>query len=91
MARDIPGKKLAKAFDKAGIVTNFNTIPFDPRSPFNPSGVRIGTPATTSRGMKEKEMKKIATWMGKVANNLENEKLLQSIIWPHISVIFVDF
>ena len=53
----------AKALDAAGMELNYNSIPFDPRKPFDPSGVRLGTPAVTSRGMKEAEMKQIAAWM----------------------------
>jgi len=61
------GKPLAKALDAAGIVTNYNTVPFDPRKPFDPSGLRLGTPSVTSRGMKEAEMEQIAAWMDAVA------------------------
>lgn len=54
--KNISGKTAAKALDKAGIVLNYNAIPFDPRKPADPSGIRIGTPALTSRGFKEKEV-----------------------------------
>ena len=57
------GKKAAKALDRAGIVCNYNTVPYDPRKPFSPSGIRLGTPAVTSRGMREPEMRQIAAWM----------------------------
>jgi glycine hydroxymethyltransferase len=61
--KDIAGKPAAKALDKAGIELNFNTVPFDPRKPWSPSGIRIGTPAVTTRGMKAEHMPRIAAWM----------------------------
>ncbi len=61
--KEITGKKAAKALDRAGIELNYNTVPFDPRKPFSPSGIRLGTPAITSRGMKETEMSHIARFM----------------------------
>jgi glycine hydroxymethyltransferase len=65
-SKNVPGKVGAKALDAAGIELNYNSIPFDPRKPFDPSGMRIGTAAVTSRGMKEAEMKQIAAWMERV-------------------------
>jgi len=65
-SKNIPGKVAAKALDAAGIELNYNSIPFDPRKPFDPSGIRIGSAAVTSRGMKEPEMKQIAAWMAQV-------------------------
>ena len=59
----IGGKPAAKALDRAGIETNYNTVPFDPRKPFDPSGLRIGTPAITTRGLREEHMTQIAAWM----------------------------
>ena len=56
----IPGKQAAKALDRAGIELNYNTVPFDPRKPFDPSGVRIGTAAVTSRGMSTQDMDTVA-------------------------------
>ena len=59
----IAGKPAAKALDRAGIEVNYNTVPFDPRKPFDPSGIRIGTPAVTTRGLTEEHMPRIAGWM----------------------------
>src|SRR5258708_36565199 len=61
--KNITGKVAAKALDRAGIVTNYNAIPNDPRKPFDPSGVRMGTPSLTSRGMRVPEMKRLAKWI----------------------------
>lgn len=77
--RDIPGKIAAQALDKAGIVLNYNMVPYDTRSPFNPSGIRLGAPAVTSRGMKEEDMKFIGTKMNEVISNVRNEELLSKI------------
>jgi glycine hydroxymethyltransferase len=59
----IAGKPAAKALDRAGIELNYNTVPFDPRKPFDPSGVRLGTPAITTRGLGEEHMPQVAEWM----------------------------
>ncbi len=64
--QNVPGKVAAQALDRAGIVCNYNSIPFDPRKPFDPSGIRLGTPAITSRGMGAAEMKQLAAWMAAV-------------------------
>jgi glycine hydroxymethyltransferase len=61
--KEVPGKKAAQALDKAGLVLNYNSVPFDPRKPFDPSGIRLGTPAVSSRGMGPAEMKQIADWI----------------------------
>ncbi len=61
--KEVSGKKAAQALDKAGLVLNYNSVPFDPRKPFDPSGIRLGTPAVTSRGMGAPEMKQIAAWL----------------------------
>jgi glycine hydroxymethyltransferase len=64
--KQVPGKVAARALDAAGLELNYNTVPFDPRKPFDPSGIRLGTPAVTSRGMAEPEMRQIAAWMDAV-------------------------
>ncbi len=66
-SRGVTGKQLAQALDQAGLVLNSNAIPFDPRKPFDPSGVRIGTPAATSRGMGTDVMLRIGQWIDQVA------------------------
>ena len=69
--KGLPGKRAAQALDRAGIETNYNSIPFDPRKPFDPSRLRIGTPAITSRGMLESDMEQVATWLDRA---IEAEK-----------------
>ena len=66
------GKTAAVALEKSGIVVNANTIPNDPNPPYKPSGIRLGTPAVTSRGMKEEEMKKITQWIKMVVVEKKN-------------------
>ncbi|PIR48870.1 serine hydroxymethyltransferase [Candidatus Peregrinibacteria bacterium CG10_big_fil_rev_8_21_14_0_10_55_24] len=78
-SKGIGGREAAKALDAAGIVTNCNTVPFDPNPPFKPSGVRIGTPAITSRGMKEPEMRKLGDWMSEVIEHADDAKVLARI------------
>jgi glycine hydroxymethyltransferase len=65
-SKGVPGKPAAKALDRARITVNYNTVPFDPRRPFDPSGIRLGTPAATTRGMSEPEMQQIAGWIDSV-------------------------
>jgi len=77
--KEIPGKKLARALDRARIVSNYNTVPGDPAPPFNPSGLRLGTPAITTRGMKEAEAEQIATFIHQVAENIDNEAAIAKI------------
>jgi glycine hydroxymethyltransferase len=62
-SQGIGGKPAAQALDRAGIETNYNTVPFDKRKPFDPSGIRLGTPAITTRGLREEHMPQIAVWM----------------------------
>jgi glycine hydroxymethyltransferase len=62
-SKGVTGKVAAQALDRARITLNYNTVPFDPRKPFDPSGIRLGTPAVTTRGMTEAEMELIARWL----------------------------
>lgn len=73
--KDVPGKLAAKALDDAGIVCNYNSIPFDPRPPMDPSGIRIGTPAMTARGLGADAMKSLANWMADVIEAPEDAAL----------------
>jgi glycine hydroxymethyltransferase len=77
--KDVPGKVAAQALDRAGMVANYNSVPFDTRKPFDPSGVRLGTPAITSRGMGADEMKRLGNWMADVVNDVENEALMSRV------------
>jgi glycine hydroxymethyltransferase len=74
-SKGVTGKQASRALARAGIETNANTIPYDPRRPFDPSGVRIGTPAVTSRGMQGPEMKRIAAWINQVVSDVTDEAL----------------
>lgn len=76
---NVTGKEVEAGMSRAGIILNKNTIPFETRSPFITSGIRIGTPAATTRGMKEKEMKEIAGYIRTVIDNLGNETVLNSV------------
>jgi len=77
--KGISGKKAEKALEKAGITVNKNMVPFDTKSPFVTSGVRIGTPAMTTRGMKEDEMEIIAGFINKVIESPEDEQVLSDV------------
>lgn len=77
--KGISGIDAEKALGKAGITVNKNTVPFDPRSPFDPSGIRLGTPALTTRGMKENEMKQIVEWIDEAVINGNNDTVLSTI------------
>jgi glycine hydroxymethyltransferase len=78
-SKGVAGKEAEVALDKVGITLNKNMIPDDPRSPMDPSGIRIGVPAITTRGMKEKEIRMIAKWIKDVVENHKNEKMLKQI------------
>lgn len=77
--KNIPGKVAEAALGKAGITVNKNTVPFDPRSPFDPSGIRMGTPALTTRGMKELEMNTIADFIDRALAAPEDTATLARI------------
>jgi len=77
--KKVIGKKGAKALDAAGIVCNYNTVPYDPRKPFSPSGIRLGTPAITSRGMGDVEMRQIAKWIDAAIAHVNDESALKRI------------
>jgi glycine hydroxymethyltransferase len=77
--KGIPGKKLAKALDRARIVSNYNTVPGDTAPPFNPSGLRLGTPAITTRGMREPEAQQIAAFIRRVAENIDKESVIEEV------------
>lgn len=75
----VTGKDAAAALDEAGITVNKNAIPFDKKSPFVTSGIRLGTPAMTTRGMKEKDMEQIATWIGTILKDPSDEETIKKI------------
>jgi glycine hydroxymethyltransferase len=77
----IAGKPAARALDRAGIEVNYNTVPFDPRKPFDPSGIRIGTPAITTRGLGEQHMTQVAAWMDEAitAAAKDDEEVIERI------------
>ena len=77
--REVTGKEAEDALGKAGITVNKNTVPNEKRSPFVTSGVRIGTPALSTRGMKEAEMKQIALWISQVIDRPTDENMLKEI------------
>jgi glycine hydroxymethyltransferase len=76
---EITGKMAEAALEDAGITVNKNAVPFDTRSPFVTSGFRIGTPATTTRGLKEEQMKQVAAWIRRALDNIENADALETI------------
>ncbi len=78
-SKGVSGKEAEVILDRIGISVSRSTIPNDPNPPMNPSGVRLGTPAIVSRGMKSQEMKKIATWINSALENKDNQENLDSI------------
>ena len=77
--KNTTGKVAETALDNANICTNKNMIPFDTRSPFNPSGIRLGTAAVTSRGMKESDMKQIAYWINRIVDNVKSSSVQKAV------------
>jgi glycine hydroxymethyltransferase len=77
--KGLSGKKAERALEAAGITVNKNTVPFDQKSPFVTSGIRVGTPALTTRGMREPEMERIAELMCRVLEKIEDEKTIQDV------------
>lgn len=89
--KGVNGAVAALALEVAGIVTNKNAVPNDPMPPFYPSGIRLGTPALTTRGFKEEDMKLVATWMAKVVDIVKDEQFPQvkeerSAFWKEFKV-----
>jgi glycine hydroxymethyltransferase len=77
--KGVSGKQAEQALDAAGITCNKNMIPYDPRKPMDPSGIRLGTPALTTRGMKEPEMRQIARWISDVLAKPTDDDLLSRV------------
>ena len=77
--KNITGKDAEHALDAAGITVNKNAIPFDARSPFVTSGIRLGTPALTTRGLKEDDMRRVAGWIADALQHTENQTRLKEI------------
>lgn len=77
--KGLTGKAAEKALERAGITVNKNTVPFDEKSPFVTSGIRVGTPALTTRGMKEAEMEEVGSLMVRVLSNIDDEKVMAEV------------
>jgi glycine hydroxymethyltransferase len=77
--KNITGKKAQETLDKAGITLNKNAVPFDDKSPFVTSGIRVGVPAITTRGMKENDMQEVVDLVDKILINLDNEKIITAV------------
>jgi len=75
----VTGKAAEAALDKAGITVNKNAVPFDTQSPFITSGIRVGTPAVTTRGFGPGDMRNIARWIDRVVRNVESEKEIGAV------------
>jgi glycine hydroxymethyltransferase len=89
-ARGLGGGTLSRAMAKAGLICNMNAIPFDTRPPADPSGIRIGTPAVTSRGFGSREMGLIADWIDAVSRHVDDERRLSQIA-DEVKALCADF
>jgi glycine hydroxymethyltransferase len=88
--KNLSGKEAENALSFAGITVNKNTVPFDKRTAYDPSGIRLGTPALTTRGMKEKEMELVAEWIEQAVKNAHNDSKLAEI-HKQITAFAADF
>ncbi len=75
----VTGKEAAEALEEAGIACNFNQIPFDPRPPRVSSGIRLGTPAITTRGFREAQTRQVGQWIVRVLQNMGDEKVRREV------------
>jgi glycine hydroxymethyltransferase len=90
--KGIGGKPAAQALDRAGIECNYNTVPYDPRKPFDPSGIRLGTPALTTRGLTEAQMPMVATWIDEaVAAAVKDDEPTLDRIATEVREFLADF
>lgn len=89
--KGLTGKDAEKALDEVGITVNKNAIPFDPQKPFISSGIRLGTPAVTSRGMKEPEMKEIASMIAEVLNGMKSGTLDKQAVAAQVQTLCARF
>lgn len=78
-SKGVRGKEAEKALDEAYITVNKNSIPFDQNPPLNPSGIRVGSPAVTTRGFREQEMREVGTLIAEVLHNINSEEALASV------------
>ncbi|MDP2691053.1 MAG: serine hydroxymethyltransferase [bacterium] len=77
--KGISGKQAQDSLDRAEITLNKNTVPYEKRSPMDPSGIRLGSPAVTTRGFKEKEMQMVGEWMHRVLSDIDNEEVQHQV------------